>query len=405
MIPLTQAYAIIDAATSAGTREEVPVAEALQRVLVEGLTAPSDVPAFPRSAMDGFALRSADIAADPAAEFQIIAVVAAGQVPQRAVQPGQAVQVMTGAQVPEGADLVIRVEVAEQLDGRVRFTEVPGGADRGPDGIRGINIVQRGENAAAGDVVVTPRLMGAHDVGVAAAHGYARVPVLARPRVAVISTGDEIQEPGTDLAPGHIYNSNASQLMAHAAKYGCSPRYYGIAPDEPVALREKLQEAVTDNDIVLLSGGVSKGEFDYVPQTLADLGVEARFHRVAVKPGRPTYFGVRDDGTYVFGLPGNPVSVFVTFEIFVVRLLFRMAGIDPDEARPAFPGLLGVSMQTKDPRRTEFVPVRIENDQVHPVRYGGSSHLSALSSAQGLVQLPSGSGEVPKGTTVHVRPL
>jgi molybdopterin molybdotransferase len=264
------------------------------------------------------------------------------------------------------------------------------------------------------------------------------------PRVGIISTGDEIREPGEDLGPGEIYNSNSSQLVAHTRKYGCTPRYYGIAADTPEALRALLEPALRENDMVLLSGGVSKGEFDYVPGLLSELGVEKLFHRVSMKPGRPTYFGVRRGAgaseagigasgggayapayapaggprpagagadepaaagatTYVFGLPGNPVSVFVAFEVFVRRLLHGMAGLPGQWG--TVPVTLGVDLTPSDPERTEFIPVSLADGVARPVRYGGSSHLSALSSADALLEVPVGTTAITEGSRVHVRPL
>ncbi|MFW5786230.1 MAG: gephyrin-like molybdotransferase Glp [bacterium] len=412
MIPLPEALAILDSTVRRFPTEDVPVADALGRFLVAPVTAPTDVPAFPRSAMDGFAVKRDDLDR----ELSVVETVAAGQSPKHAVEPGTAVQIMTGAEVPAGADLVVRVEYAEQRDGRVRFTRRE----------EGTNIIARGENATAGDVVVEPRRMGVHDVGVAAGHGCDVVTVMKAPRVGIISTGDEIREPGEELGPGEIYNSNAFQLDAHSRRYACRSKYYGIAADTPEALRGLLEPALRESDIVLLSGGVSKGEFDYVPGLLAELGVEKRFHRVAMKPGRPTYFGTRPsrpgrpsaaggdgrriepaaaDGsvTYVFGLPGNPVSVFVTFEVFVRRLLCGMAGLAGEWE--TVPVTLGADLKPSDSERTDFIPVAFADGVARPVRYGGSSHLSALSSADALLEVPPGTTELMEGTRVHVRPL
>mgnify|MGYP006265936475 CR=1 FL=1 len=401
MIQLPDALKILDDAARAFPVEMVSTDSAAGRLLTETLVTPTDVPAFPRSAMDGFAVRRDDMeAARTGRALQVLETVAAGQTPRETLRPGTAIQVMTGAEVPAEAELVVRVEYAEQSKGRVRFSNIETGS----------NIIRRGENARAGDAVVSPRLLQVHDVGVAAAHGYRELPVLQAPRVAVLSTGDELKEPGESLGPGEIYNSNAYQLLAHLRRYGCAPSYYGIARDDPEALGARLAQALPESDMLILSGGVSKGEYDYVPKLLAEQGVETRFHRVAMKPGRPTFFGTRDreragagGRQYIFGLPGNPVSTYVAFEVFVRRLLYRLAGIDP--AVPGFPVSLGSDLEHKDPARAEFVPVAIRGDEALPVRYGGSSHLSALSTADGLVEIAVGTGRLEKGTRVHVRPL
>ncbi len=393
MIALSEALATLDRAARPFPTEELPVQSSLGRMLVEPIRAESDIPAFSRSAMDGFAVRRSDLSDT----LTITETVAAGQVPSGPLEPGTAVRIMTGAEVPEGADLVVRVEYAEVGDRSVRFTDTE----------RGSNIVHRGENAMAGDTVLAPRLMRPHDVGVAAAHGRDRVTVLASPRVGIISTGDELREPGAVLDRGSIYNSNGGQLMAQARSYGCEARSYGIATDSPAALRKLLEPALAENDIVLLSGGVSMGEFDYVPGLLADVGVKTQFHRVAMKPGRPTFFGTReadvDGASYVFGLPGNPVSVFVSFEVFVRRLIYRMAGLDG--TWNTFPTSMAVTHEVKDRERAEFLPVTLRDGGATPVRYGGSSHLSALSAADALLEIPVGTQRIEEGASIRVRPL
>lgn len=421
MIAFADALAAIDRAARPYAQETVPVAESLGRFLTEALTAPTDVPAFSRSAMDGFALRREDLGR----ELRVVETIAAGQVAEHDVKPGTAVRIMTGAQVPRGADLVVQVEFTEERDGYVRFTQTE----------QGTNIIERGENAKAGDVVVTPRLMGAQDVGVAAAHGRGTLAVMQAPQVGVIATGNELREPGCDLGPGEIHNSNGPQLMAHSRTYGCAPRYYGIGRDSPAELRELLASALAENDLVVVSGGVSRGEFDYVPELMGELGVQTHFHRVAMKPGRPTYFGTRggrgigeatadrgagrqttdrrageptgsgssSDITYVFGLPGNPVSVFVVFEVFVRRLLHRMAGLEP--AWRTVPVLAGETLPAGDAERVKFIPVSLHCGAARPVRYGGSSHLSALSDADGLVEIPVGAPPIAEGSPIDVRPI
>ncbi|MFP4430844.1 MAG: gephyrin-like molybdotransferase Glp [Spirochaetaceae bacterium] len=398
LIPLSEALSRLDDAVRTGDKERVSIHDAFDRLLTEQIRSPMDLPPFSRSAMDGFAVSKQDLdARGPAAAFEVTEVIAAGDTARSPVRPGTAVQIMTGAALPEGADWVVRVEYSESADGRVRFT----GTEKSS------NIVWAGENGKAGDLVVSPRRLGVHDIGAIASLGINSLEVLAAPRLGVLSTGDEVREPGETLGPGRIYNSNAVQLLAHGRQSGFVPRYYGIARDTEEDLTRLLSSALADSDAVVLSGGVSKGEFDYVPRVLGKLGVDTVFHRVAMKPGRPTFFGVRDrsDGKrqYVFGLPGNPVSTFVTFELFVVRLLYRLAGLPaPVPTRSA---VLGETLRKSDPDRTEFVPVVIEDDVARPVRYGGSSHLNALSQANGLLQLESGITELPGGTRVAIRPI
>lgn len=398
MISLPEALALLDGAVGKGEHEQITLGEALGRLLTEPVRSPMDLPPFSRSAMDGYAVRKEDLETlGPGAAFEVTEMVAAGETAHGVVRPGTAIQIMTGAPLPEGADWVVRVEYSEAQDGKVRFT----------DSEKSSNIVSAGENGKAGDLVVSPRRLGVHDVGSIASLGIDSVKVLKPPRLGVLSTGDEIREPGEVLGSGQIYNSNALQLLAHGRKSGFLPTYYGIAQDTEEDLTRLLSLAFAESDVITLSGGVSKGDFDYVPRVLGALGVETVFHRVAMKPGRPTFFGIRDnaDGKrkYVFGLPGNPVSTFVTFELFVVRLLHRLAGLPaPVPTRTA---ALGETLRKSDPERTEFLPVVVEDDVARPVRYGGSSHLNALSQANGLLQISVGTTELRGGTRVAIRPL
>ena len=336
MIPLPEALSTVDKFAGRFEEEDVSISEAEGRLLTQPVVSPRDLPPFSRSAMDGFAVSKSDLDSRGAdADFEVTEVVAAGQVASQPVSPGRAAQIMTGAAIPPGADWVVRVEYAELKNGRVRFVEQE----------KSSNIVWAGENGKAGEVMVTPRRLSVCDVGTIASLGIAEVRVMKRPKLGIVSTGDEVREPGDSIGDGEIYNSNGVQLIAHARRTGYEPRYYGIAKDTEEDLRRHLETAFAENEVICLSGGVSKGEFDYVPRVLSSLGVETLFHRVAMKPGRPTFFGRREISgkrQFVFGLPGNPVSTFVTFELFAVRLLHRMAGTSPPEARcPADPGQAG----------------------------------------------------------------
>lgn len=397
MIPLPEALTLLDGAARPLGIQQLPLTQALGRFLAEPVSTPFDIPPFSKSAMDGFAVRRADLADDPDASLAVTGVVAAGDAPRRGVEPGTAVRIMTGAPVPEGADQVVRVEYADIAGERVCFRRNESSS----------NIIKRGENAREGDLLLSPRRLNVHDIGVAASVGLPELPVMVQPRLAVVSTGDELVEPGREAGSGRIYNSNGYQLYAHALRAGFAPSYQGIAADTAEALDAVLREALDGPEVVVLSGGVSKGDFDYVPGVLANLGVREVFHRVAMKPGRPLYLGVRDrepgGRQYVFGLPGNPVSVFVTFELFAVRLLYRMAGLEPPG--PTVAATLEESIAKGDPERTEFIPVTIRDGVARRVRYGGSSHLNALSQADALLEVPAGTTELQRGSVVHARPL
>jgi molybdopterin molybdotransferase len=309
---------------------------------------------------------------------------------------------MTGAMMPQGADKVLRVEFTQEQDGVVRLLQEEPYA----------NLIARGENLKAGDRVLGPRVLQPRDIGVLASLGRARVQVAAPPAVGVLVTGSELRNPGESLGPGEIYNSNGLQLCAQVAAAGGQPRYYGIVSDEPARIREAVTQALAECDLLLLSGGVSMGELDFVPGVLQDCGAEILFHKLAIKPGKPTLFARRTRAAtgqgeaqtaYIFGLPGNPVSAYVIFEVLVRPLLYRLLGL---RYRPrTVEARLAASVKRRDAERVEFRPVRLEGGEVRVMSYHGSAHLNALSEADALLRLDAGVQRLEEGSQVHVRLL
>jgi len=295
--------------------EEVPALSALGRVLAADVLMPCDLPRFDNSAMDGFAVRAADCAG-PAARLEVIDTVHAGGAARRAVGPGQAVRIMTGAPMPEGADTIVQVEHTRDLGGHVEL--------EGP--LRpGAHVRRHGEDLRAGQVAVRAgAVLGPTEMTLLATAGRLTVPVVRRARVAILSTGDELVEPGTPAGPGRIPDSNGLGLAAAVLAIGAEPVPLGIARDEPDALREKLTRGF-DADVLVTSAGVSVGGHDYVREVLAERGVERLFWKVDVKPGRPTTFGRRGE-TLVFSLPGNPVSTLLMFDLLVRPAVLRRMG-------------------------------------------------------------------------------
>jgi molybdopterin molybdotransferase len=405
VIPFHEALSIVESQDHRLETEFVQLSSAQGRYLSDAPKSTIDHPPFTKAAMDGYAVSRNDASA----ELRILETIAAGDVPAQEIGPGTCARIMTGAMLPAGAEKVHRVEYAEEREGYMIPTR--------PEPAR--NVIERGENLRAGESALSPRLLAPQDIGVAASLGLDRLEVVRMPRVGIIATGSELAEPGTEPGAGGIYNSNAYQLIAHARSAGCLPTYYGIAEDTEAALEEVVGRAFAAEDIIILTGGVSKGEFDYVPGVLGRAGVEVLFHRVAMKPGRPTLFGRRgtlapegrgegpgrDPGgaQYVFGLPGNPVSAFVTFEVFVKALVYRLAGLR--YSPPLVPATLSVAIDKKDAERTEFIPVRWNGSTVEPVRYGGSSHLSALADTDALLMLDVGTTRLATGARVDVRPI
>jgi len=396
--------------------EEVGLAEALGRALPAAVLARLDQPPFDKSAMDGFAFAApssplvaggaAAGAGDAAAAgvWRVVSLVAAGAEAGAPLGPGDCARIMTGAPLPAGANAVQRVEWTEDA-GRdeaghdfVRFTK--------PETVS--NVIARGENQRAGSVLIGPRVLGPQDIGILASDGQARVSVARRPVVGIVSTGDELRAPGTELGKAAIYDSNGPALAAQAAAAGAEVRRYGIARDEAGALEALLGPALDECDIVLVSGGVSMGDFDYVPKTLEKLGVKRVFHKIAMKPGKPTFYGRRGP-TSVFGLPGNPVSTFVNFEFLVKAQLYRRMGLGYEPRLVA--ATLAQDLVRRECDRVEFFPMRLDRsagrgrERALPLAYKGSSMLSILAEADCLVRVEIGTSAIKEGGLVLARLL
>lgn len=302
--------------------EEVPLLEALGRAAGEAIISPERVPAFDNSAMDGYAVRGAELAAGRR-EFRVDVEIPAGRWVAEHIGEGHAAKIMTGAPLPSGVDTVVPVELTSQTGDALTVNEpVEPGA----------NVRRAAEDLAEGDVLF-PRgaLLGPAEIGLLASVGCERISVARRPRVAILATGSELVAAGAPLAPGQIRNSNSFTAYGQVLAAGAEPVLLGIARDELEETR-RLIAAALEHDVVLSSGGVSVGEYDFVKQVQEELGVERRFWGVATKPGKPLAFGVRE-GTLVFGVPGNPVAAMVCFELYVRPALLAMQG-RPDLYRP-----------------------------------------------------------------------
>ncbi|MDQ4106017.1 MAG: molybdopterin molybdotransferase MoeA [Actinomycetota bacterium] len=301
----------------------VPLEDAQGLALAEDLKARFDSPPFDNSAVDGYAVRSADVREGHV--FKVVDEAPAGRPAQRSVGEGEAVKIFTGGVVPEGADAVVMVE---NTSGWGEEFELKKAATPGQ------NIRRSGEDVREGDVILQAGTeVGPPEIALAATQGYGELPVYRRPRVVALSTGTELVAPGErDLEPGEIYDSNSFAIVAQAREAGAEARRIAAATDESDALRVAVREALESADVVVTSGGVSVGEKDLVKGTMTDLGVEQVFWGVKFKPGKPLFFGVRDDAS-VFGLPGNPVSAMVCFDLFVRPALMQIMGRE-DTKRP-----------------------------------------------------------------------
>jgi molybdopterin molybdotransferase len=369
---------------------EVAVGDALGLVLAEDVTAAHDVPSFANSAMDGYALR----AAPAGSRLRVVGESRAGAPFASSVGPGEAVRISTGAALPAGADGVLQIELID-VDGDavvVREAVEPGRNLRGP-----------GEDLRAGAVVLRAgTALGPAELGVAIGAGRAAVRCARRPRVAVITTGDELVPAGGPLAPGQIHDSNGPMLSALARRAGAEVLPAGHAGDDLAATRAVIAGALEAADLVVLAGGVSVGPHDHVKPALEQLGVRELLWRVALRPGKPTWMGERE-GTLVLGLPGNPVSAYVTFLLFARPALAALQGGDARVPRTS--ATLGVAV-TRHPDRDECVRVRRAPDgTVHPTGPQGSHVLSSLLGADALAIVPRGTGELPAGAEVVLEPV
>jgi molybdopterin molybdotransferase len=389
MIDLDRALDIIRSVPAGTQVETVPLGDALGRVLARDVLSPIDSPPFDKSTMDGFAVGDGD----DHGELTIVETVSAGGVPARSVGRGECARIMTGAMLPSGARRVIRREYVREEANSIHVHT--------PE--QGDNVIRQGSNIRAGQPVLRPGVIGPPDVGVLAGSGIDRVTVAVPPRAVVLCTGPEIVPAGAPLGPGQIYDSNGPQLCAQLAAMYCPGSARTGVEDLPAPLAAAIEEALSSCDVLILTGGVSAGDFDYVPGCLRDRGAEILFHGVAVKPGKPVLFARREN-QYVFGLPGNPVSSFVIFELLVKPFLYRRMGIDWMPA--VFPGgRLSRAVNRTAADRTEFLPVRLRQGLVEAVAYHGSAHLNALAEADGFIRIEAGVHELPEGAQVDVRPL
>ena len=388
MLSIEEARAAVLAEVRPLPSEELSVGEALGRVLAEDVTAAADVPGFANSAMDGFAVRSG-----PAGRtLRIVGESRAGAPAGTPLGDGEAIRISTGAMLPEGADAVLQIELVREDTDSVTLKD---------DVAPGRNVRHAGEDVRAATTVLTAGTpLGPAELGVAVNAGRATVRVAHRPHVAILATGDELVDPGAPLGPGQIHDSNAITLSALATASGADPHALRV-PDERAATERAIAEALDGADLVILSGGVSVGPHDHVKPALQSNGVDEVFWRVALRPGKPTWFGVRRaDTTLVLGLPGNPVSAYVTFTLFARPAVAALQGADPSPRRGR--ARLAVPVE-RHPDRDECVRVRIDADgAATPTGPQGSHILSSLLGADGLAVIPRGTKRLPAGAQVDV---
>ena len=389
MIIIEEALKILDGTSVTPQVEEVKIEESLNRVLAQDIASKINMPPFDKSAMDGYAYLSGDTSD----RFKILETISAGAVPQTIIKKGQCAKIMTGGMVPPGADRVIKRELTVEEDNFMKITEEEDNR----------NICYQGEDVRTGDIVLkSGTLLRSQEIGIIASMGLASIKAFRRPQVGIVATGSELVAPGNPLLPGRIYNSNTFSLAAQVLEAGAILKSSATAVDTIDEIQDSIDRFLTTCDMVLISGGVSAGDFDYVPNVLRDLEVKLHFEKIAIQPGKPTVFGTRGD-KIVFGIPGNPVSTFVIFEILIKPLLFKMMG------HVYRPKTIQAKMRERFKRihteRTAYTPIYYQDGYVDLLTYHGSAHIHALAKANGLICIPRGEHEILAGTKVNVRQI
>ena len=369
--------------------ETVSLQNSLGRILAEDVISDVDMPPFNRAAMDGYACRRPDIGN----ELTVIEEIPAGTVPQRKIGENQCAKIMTGAIVPEGADTVIMVEQTQKVgENKIRFV--------GKDTVS--NIAKKGEDVHSGDIILRKgKILYPQHIAILAAVGKVRVSVAKKPMVAIISTGDEIVEPDKKPTLSQTRNVNSYELMAKIEQVGAEYKYYGLIGDDFEKIDKVFKTALAECGLVIITGGVSMGDYDIVPQIFRKNGVKILFDRIAIKPGRPTTFGVVGE-KIVWGMPGNPVSTLISFELFVKPFLFKMMGHNYNPIKISLP--LEQTISRNKTARASWIPVKITDDgKIRTIEYNGSGHIASFIDADGAICIPRGVAKIDKNSPVDVR--
>jgi molybdopterin molybdotransferase len=404
MISVADAIHIVNQQTRPLTTERVSLVDARGRFLAEDIVANSDLPPFDRSQMDGYAVRANDVETTPV-RLKLVGESAAGRGWHQEMRAGQAVRIMTGAPVPAGADSVQQVELTRELDG-LEGDDVGKVVEILESIARGRNIVRRGSEIKAGETVLTAgEQINAGMMAVLASFGYAEVKAGKRPRVAVLATGSELvdisEKPGQD----QIRDSNNYSIGAYAETAGAIVERLPLAGDDTSLLKGQISEAAQGSEIVITSGGVSVGVYDFTKAALKELNAQVFFERVALRPGKPTVFAKLPNGTFFFGLPGNPVSVSVTFNLFARAAILKMQGAKQTGLRQDT-AVLGKSAKGAA-QRESYLPAQLSSDEeasliAQPLKWGGSSDFVAFARGTSLIIVPPDAGILEPGTKVRV---
>lgn len=389
MIDFCKALQIANSTAKTLGTEEIDFREVNGRILAEDIFSDMNMPPFDKSAMDGYACRREDLEN----ELEVIELIPAGIVPKKEVGKNQCSKIMTGAMVPKGADTVIIVENVEETDSHhIRYNQQKTSS----------NICYLGEDIKLGERIIEKDcLLRSRHIPSLASIGKTMVRVYKMPRIGMIATGSEIVEPWDKLSDSQIRNSNTYAILALAKDMALDIKNFGICPDDVEIAQPFFEKAVQECDILIFSGAVSMGDFDFVPELLLKNKVKIHFHGLNVKPGKRIIFGTGTDDKWFFGLPGNPVSAFMQFEFLIKPFLYRMMGIDKDSRFLKFQML--TEFRRKKDNKDEFIPVKINKEsKVEIIPYNGSAHINVLVEADAILFIPKGVKEILPNEVVNV---
>lgn len=392
MIRLEEALdLILESVVISDESEFLPISDSLHRVLAEDVFSDMDIPQFNKSAMDGFACKRVELGQP----LEILETVQTGFKPNFELNTGQCSRIMTGAMVPKGADCVVMQEFTElDANGKMVFT----GKKTATNILYQAQDVKKGDRTLEKGTLISPQ-----NAAILASAGLEKVAVFKKKKVAVISTGSELVEPGSLVPDAMIRNTNTSQLSGQISDCNQEPVYFGLVPDEERSIENAIRKAEKECDVIILTGGASVGKFDLVPKVVENTGYTGKFQKVAIQPGKPVSFSVKE-GKYCFGLSGNPVSSFLQFQLLVRPMLVKLSGNNSKTTRIKirFDG----NFSRKKAERRYFLPVVLnEKGYAQPPDYHGSAHLHALNGIYGFAEIPEGCYEIKKGEEVYVRPL
>jgi len=387
MISVKEAQELVLQRASLFLVETIDIEQAYGRTLAEDMVADRDYPPFNRAAMDGYAFRSKE--ASEVTEWEITGDLFAGHQWDKAIEKGQCIKIMTGATTPSELDCIVQVELASVANGKVSFPNAPTRPWQ--------NIARKGEDCASGDrILKAGTQLYPTEIATLAVLGKKEIKVLRNPKLAILSTGDELVPVGDPVSPFQIRDSNAHSLTAFFQSLHIPISHKAIVKDTPEMLEEALQKVIS-YDIIILSGGVSMGDADYVPGILQKIGIQKVFHKVQLRPGKPLWFGQNPNGGVVFGLPGNPLSCQVCFKLFIEPYVRKCAGLE-SKNQLVYPIAFAKKKKVK---LDEYFPVELQNGVLYPIRFNGSGDITSTLGSTGLALHPIHVEDLPEGTLLE----